>query len=99
VQDEALEEVIRRALSNYLSDSPAELAADLSEGAHVVPPSPGLRLLSSEQEQWAPGGGAVLVVVQAADRLGARYTLSYEVDVARSQGRWEISAIQTDPDA
>jgi hypothetical protein len=97
VDDPALEEVVRRALSNYLSDSPVELAADLTEGAQVVPPSPGLRLLSIERQQWAPGGGAVLAVLQAADRLGARYTLAYEVDAALTQGRWEISAIQTNP--
>ncbi|HEX9482778.1 MAG TPA: hypothetical protein VF927_11815 [Solirubrobacteraceae bacterium] len=99
VEDGALEAVVRRALSNYLSDSPAELAADLTEGARVVPPAPGLRLLSIERQQWAPGGGAVLAVLQAVDRSGARYTLAYEVDAALTQGRWEISAIQTEPDA
>ena len=47
---------------------------------------------------WAPGAGAVLAVVQAQDARGARYTLAYELDVARVQGRWEVSAIQMDPD-
>jgi hypothetical protein len=37
--------------------------------------------------------------LQAVDRLGTRYTLAYEVDAALTQGRWEISAIQMDPDA
>jgi hypothetical protein len=37
--------------------------------------------------------------VQAQDARGARYTLAYELDVARVQGRWEVSAIQTNPDA
>jgi hypothetical protein len=36
--------------------------------------------------------------VQAQNARGARYTLAYELDVARVQGRWEVSAIQTDPD-
>jgi hypothetical protein len=99
VADRSLEVVVRRALSNYLSAATAELAADLTEGASVAaPPSP-LRLISAQHPQWAPGGGSVLVVLQAADALGARYTLSYELDVARVQGRWEISAIETDPDA
>ena len=29
----------------------------------------------------------------------ARYTLDYELDVSQLGGRWEISAIQTDPDS
>ena len=98
ISDQALAVVVRRAIGNYLSDSPVELAADLAEGAQVSTPSPGLRLLSVQRLQWAPGGGAVSVVVQAEDRLGARHTLSYELDVTRAQDRWEISAIQTDPD-
>jgi hypothetical protein len=97
VGDAALEVVVRRALANYLSDSPAELAADLAAGARVSAPSPPMRLLSTERLQWAPGGGAVLTVLEAEDELGARYALGYEVDVTRAQGRWEISAIQTDP--
>ncbi|MCW3033811.1 MAG: hypothetical protein JWM60_2156, partial [Solirubrobacterales bacterium] len=99
VDSPALEVVVRRALANYLSDSPAELAADLAEGARVSPPSAPMRLLSAEHPQWAPGGGAVLTVLQAEDGLGARYALAYEVDVTRAQGRWEISAIEADPDA
>lgn len=99
VGEQSLEVVVRRGLRNYLSASTAELAADLSEGARVAVPASPLRLISAEHAQWAPGGGSVLVLVQAADALGARYTLSYEVDVARVQGRWEISAIETDPDA
>jgi hypothetical protein len=99
VDDAALEVVVRRALANYLSDSPAELAADLAGGAHVAPPSPPMRLLSAERPQWALGGGAVVTTLQAVDGLGACYTLAYEMDVTRSQGRWEISAIQSNPDA
>ena len=30
---------------------------------------------------------------------GVQYTLAYELDVLRDQGRWEISAVQMDPDA
>ncbi len=48
---------------------------------------------------WAPEGSAVLATVQAQDGRGARYTLAYELDVVREQGRWEISAVQVDPDA
>ncbi len=48
---------------------------------------------------WAPRGSAVLATVQAQDARGVRYTLAYELDVLRAQGRWEISAVQMDPDA
>jgi hypothetical protein len=41
----------------------------------------------------------VIATVQAQDGRGVRYTLAYELDVRTSQGRWEISAVQTDPDA
>jgi hypothetical protein len=40
----------------------------------------------------------VLALVQAEDGRGARYTLEYELDVTVTQGRWEVSAIQMDPD-
>jgi hypothetical protein len=99
VRDAALAQVVRRALGNYLSDSAAELAADLAEGARVSSPAPGLRLLSVTRLDWAYGGGAVVASTRASDALGATYTLSYELDVLRHQGRWEIAAIETDPDA
>jgi hypothetical protein len=98
VSEPALGAVVERALRNYLADSATELAADLSSGAHISMPGLGLALQSLASLRWAPGSGAVLAVVQAADRRGAQYTLAYELDVARAQGRWEISAIQTDPD-
>jgi hypothetical protein len=97
VNDPALATVVRRALGNYLSDSTAELAADLSAGARVAVPAEPLQAVASGRLQWARGGGSVLAEVQASDARGARYTLAYEIDVIRAQGRWEISAIQTDP--
>ena len=96
VEDAQLEVVIRRALANYLSASGSELAADLAPGAHVSLPPNALTLESIQRPTWAPGG-AVEVVSRAIDARGIRYTLAYEVDVARERGRWEISAIQTDP--
>jgi hypothetical protein len=62
-------------------------------------PGLALSLQSLQSLQWAPGASAVLAVVQAEDRRGAQYTLAYELNVVRDQGRWEISAIQMDPDA
>ncbi len=99
VSEPALVTVAERALRNYLAGSPAELAADLAPGARVSLPGIELALQSLQSLQWAPGaGGAVIAVVQAQDQRGASYTLAYELDVLRAQGRWEVSAIQMDPD-
>ncbi len=98
VNEPALATVVGRALRNYLSASGSELAADLTSDARVSLPSATLSLESVQHLDWAPGTGAVLAIVQVQDARGARYTLAYELDVARVQGRWEVSAIQTDPD-
>jgi hypothetical protein len=99
VTEAALVTVVRRALANYLAGSAADLAADLSAGAHVSLPGMALSLESVTRLDWLPGGRSVLAVVQAQDTRGAQYTLGYELDVVRAQGRWEISAVQTDPDS
>jgi hypothetical protein len=97
VDDPALQTVVERALRNYLAGSESELAADLASGAHVSLPALDLSLQSLQRLDWAAGTGAVLAVVQARDARGAQYTLAYELDVAREEGRWEVSAVQTDP--
>lgn len=99
VSEVALATVVRRALRNYLAGSESELAADLAPGTQVSLPGISLTLTSLQRLDWAPEGSAVLATVQAQDARGTRYTLAYELDVAREQGRWEISAVQTDPDA
>ncbi len=99
VSEAGLSTVVERALRNYLAGSPSELAADLAPGARVSLPGIELALRSLQSLQWAPGAGAVLALVQAQDQRGAQYTLAYELDVLRVQGRWEISAIQMDPDS
>jgi hypothetical protein len=98
VSEPALATVVERALRNYLAGSPSELAADLAPGARVSPPGMELALQSVQSLQWAPGAGAVVAVAQAQDQRGTQYTLAYELDVLRAQGRWEIAAIQTNPD-
>ncbi len=98
VAEPALATVVQRALRNYLGASASELAADLSSGARVSLPSQALTLESMQRLDWAQQGSAVLATVQAQDARGARYTLAYELDVLRAQGRWEVSAVQVDPD-
>jgi Conjugative transposon protein TcpC len=97
VTDAELATVVQRALRNYLAGSAGELAADLAPRARVSLPALALNLESVQRLVWAPGVGAVLATVQAQDGRGVRYTLAYELDVLRSQGRWEISAVQTNP--
>lgn len=97
VDDQALATVVRRALSNYLAPSPAELAADLTSDSRVSLPATGLSLESVMHLRWSPGPGAVIATVQTTDARGAQYTLEYELDVTRQEGRWEVSAIQMSP--
>jgi hypothetical protein len=99
VSDPALQTVVERALRNYLADSGAELAADLTSGARVSLPARTLSLEAMQRLDWSPEGGKVVsAIVQAQDGRGARYTLAYELDVALVAGRWEVAAIQMDPD-
>jgi Conjugative transposon protein TcpC len=99
VGEPALATVVERALRNYLADSPGELEADLAAGARVSLPGLRLRLESIGRLDWTPDGRSVAAVVHAQDARGVRYTLAYEVDVVRKQGRWEVAAVQMDPDA
>jgi len=99
VNDAALATVVERALRNYLAASAGELAADLTRGAQVSLPALALTLESVQRLDWSPDGRSVVAVVQAQDARGVQYSLAYEIDVALVQGRWEISALQMDPDA
>lgn len=98
VAEPTLATVVRRVLRNYLAESSGELEADLTGSARVSLPRLPLSLVSMQHLDWAPGADAVLATVQAQDRRGVQYTLAYELDVARQQGRWEVSAVQVDPD-
>jgi hypothetical protein len=98
VADASLTSVITRALRNYLAASGAELAADLTPDARVSLPAWPLTLDSLARLDWSPDIHSVLAVVQAQDARGVQYTLAYEVDVVREQGRWEVSAVQMNPD-
>ncbi len=98
VTQPGLSVVIERALRNYLADAPQELAADLAAGTAIAPPEVHLTLDSMPSLTWSSGGGrTVVALIDAHDARGAHYTLAYELDVEQVAGRWEISAIQTDP--
>lgn len=97
IEDPALQTVVTRALRNYLAGSESELDADLSAGARVSLPGLTLVLESVQSLAWSTPGRAVLAVVRSHDERGAQYTLGYELDVVSDAGRWEISAIQMNP--
>ncbi len=98
VNDASLAAVVRRALRNYLAASPEELAADLSDGARVAVPDIALALETVQSLVWSGDRRSILAVVQAHDVRGVRYTLGYELDVVDVNGRWEVSAVEMDPD-
>jgi hypothetical protein len=99
VEEPTLETVVTRALRNYLARTESELDADLAAGAHVSLPAQTLTLQSLDSLDWSVEGRSVLVTLRARDERGGQYTLAYELDVRLSAGRWEISAIQTNPDS
>jgi hypothetical protein len=96
VSDPSLSAVIDRGLTNYLAGSLANLAADLAPGAVVSTPADPLAVDQIEQLR-VERDGDVLATLVAGDSEGTSFTLTYELDVVRTAGRWLITAIQTDP--
>ena len=96
VSDPSLTAVIGRGLRNYLAGSRANLAADLAPTTVVSPPADPLTVDQIGQPGVAPDGG-VLTTIVAHDARDTSFTLTYEIDVVRTAGRWLIAAIQTDP--
>jgi len=99
VSDPGLSVVVTRALRNYLAGATSDLAADLTPDADVSPPVQPLALSDVVALRWSNAGQAVLAQVVADDARGAEYTLTYDIAVTREQARWEVSAIEIDPDA
>lgn len=98
VADHALVAVVQRTLRNYLAGAPSELVADLADSARVSLPGLKLAVRAFQGLQWLADGHSVRATVVAEAEGGAQYTLGYELDVTRQGDRWEVSAIQMDPD-
>jgi hypothetical protein len=96
ISDRSLSAVVGRGLRNYLAGSHTNLAADLAPAAVVSTPADPLTVDQIGQPRVAPDGG-VLTTVVAHDSRQTSFTLTYEMDVTRTAGRWLIAAIQTDP--
>ena len=58
-----------------------------------------LALLAVLRLDWSSAGRSVVAAVQARDPSGAQFTLAYELDIVQVAGRWEVSAVQVNPDA
>ncbi len=99
VSDPALTAVVTRALRNYLARAGTDLAADLAPGAEVSLPGAVLVLDSLQSLGWSSDGHSVIAVVQAHDGRAAHYTLAYWLDLTSRAGRWEVSAIQMNPNS
>jgi hypothetical protein len=98
VREPALVALVRRVLSGYLAKSPSGVTADLSPGASVSPPVVRLQLQAVGRLQWGWREGWVLASVRALDSRGVTHTLTCELEVHRVEGRWEVAAIQSNPD-
>lgn len=99
IGDSALTTVVTRAIRNYLAGAESELDADLGTGARVSLPEAPLELQAIDDLSWSSNGHSVLALVRARDRRGAQYTLGYQLGVISRAGRWEVSAIQMNPDS
>jgi hypothetical protein len=96
VNDEALETVAVRAITNYLARAERNLAADLVPGAAVSLPGEALTVAATERVTWAEPQRRVAVLLQARDQGGTAWTLRYELDVQLSD-RWYVRSIHVDP--
>lgn len=99
VDDAALTVVVTRALRNYLADASSNLEADLTPGARVSYPTQPLVLDEVASLRWSSADESVVAQLVASDSRGTQYSLVYEVAVAREQARWEVSAIEVNPDS
>lgn len=97
VEEVPIRQMVERVVSNYLSSSTENLAADLDPKTTVTLPTSRLRLVEVDEIYWtSPKRDAALATVVASDRAGNQLTLSYELGV-RDRGRPLVTFIQTIP--
>jgi hypothetical protein len=94
VEDPQLEDVARRAVTNYLGREISNLRSDLDAHAVVALPPLPFKVTSIDALTWA-GPGRVAVELEARG-AGAAWSLRYELAVVR-RGRWYVRSIQTNP--
>ncbi len=97
VEDPDLVEVATRACRNYVARERTNLIADLADDAVVALPDADLRVQSVDAVTWTQPPDRVAVLVDAVSGDGTDMTLRYELEVARSAGRWLVRSIGTNP--
>lgn len=97
IEDQALRDVLTRALENYLERDHSNLAADLDRDAVVSLPDRALRVRAVRDATWIEPNRLAAVIADAADETGAQLTLRYELRVARNGDRWFVRTVQTNP--
>ena len=90
--DQALTDIVTRALGNYLPGAAGNLRADLLPGAHLTTPSPPLRLLAVEALAWREPGRLLAATLSAQDPGGARMRLRFLLGVEH-RDRWYLRAV------
>jgi hypothetical protein len=94
VEDQQLQAVAGRAVTNYLRREGTNLRADLDREAVVALPAVQLEVRSIDSISRV-GPGRIAVEARAEGR-GAAWTLRYELEVVKRE-RWYVRSIQTNP--
>ncbi len=95
VTDPGLTAVVTRVVSNYLSDNPQDLQADLAAGENVTLPTVGLSVEHITNVTWA-APGLVEVDLTAHAHTGSTFALTYFIGVVRHE-RWYATSISVNP--
>jgi hypothetical protein len=96
VTDTGLTAVVTRVVSNYLSDNPQDLQADLITGSKVTLPTIAMSVEHVTNVTWAAAPGLVEVDVTARAHAGATFALTYFIAVVRRE-RWYATSISVNP--
>lgn len=96
VTDPSLTAVVTRVVTNYLSDDPQDLDADLIPGSQVTLPTVSLTVEHVTSVTWVRSPQVVEVDVTASSRAGATFSLAYFIGVVRRE-RWYATSISVNP--
>lgn len=96
VADPGLTAVVTRVVSNYLSDNPQDLQADLIPGAKVTLPTVAMSVEHVTNVTWAVAPHLVEVDVTARAHAGATFALTYFIAVVDRE-RWYAASISVNP--
>jgi hypothetical protein len=96
VTDSQLTAVVTRVVTNYLSDNPQDLQADLAPGSQVTLPTVAMTVQHVTNVTWGSGHGVIEVDLTARDQSGTTFSLTYFIGVVRRE-RWYATSISVNP--